>query len=153
MTPGQHVYVLALAISLMVAQPCRATVFAMTGNLAATLLALMAWDTGFFTASDSILAMMVIDLVCAAALAFAAPAIALAFGAMVAVSAFGLISGASRGVIIGLVSGLAYAQIAAILGGLGGGGGLRDYMRCARHRWRHSSDHFHRAADARGEEK
>jgi len=129
MTFSQQVYIMALALSLGVAQPCRATVIAMAGNLAATLAALLAWDMGLLTASGSIITIMVIDLTCAAYLAFSAPIVAGAFAIMVPIYAVGLIAELPRATTFGIVSVLAYGQIAAILGGYGGGGGLRDHMR------------------------
>lgn len=153
MTAGQHIYVMALALTLGIAQPCRSTVFAMVGNLAGTLLALVAWDHGLLTATGSIITMMVIDLACAAFLAFAAPAVALIFGAMVLVAAFGLVSFAPRAEIIWFITSLAYVQIGAILGGLGGGGGLRDYMRCARLGRRNLRSDLDRVATSEGAEK
>lgn len=153
MTAGQHIYVMALALTLGIAQPCRVTVFAMVGNLAGTLLTLAAWDHGLLTATGSIITMMVIDLACAAFLAFAAPAVALIFGAMVLVAAFGLVSFAPRAEIIGLITSLAYVQIGAILGGLGGGGGLRDHMRRARLGRRSLRSNLDRVATSEGTEK
>lgn len=153
MTAGQHIYAMALALALGIAQPCRSTVFAMAGNLAGTLLTLAAWDNGLLTATGSIITMMVIDLACAAFLAFSAPAVALIFGAMVLVAAFGLVSFAPRAEIIWFITGLAYLQIGAILGGLGGGGGLRDYMRCARLGRRNLRSDLDGVATSEGAEK
>jgi len=153
MTLSQQAFVMALALSLGVAQPCRATVISMAGNLAATLLALLAWDAGLLTASGSIIMIMVIDLVCAAYLAFHAPIVSGAFAMMVPIYAVGLIAELPRATTFGIVSVLAYGQIAAILGGYGGGGGLRDNLRRLGNRRRNLSNDLGGVAISRGAEE
>ncbi len=132
MTHGQLAYILAIALTLIWARPPRQTCWALALNQAAILAALGAWDMGWLSASGSIIMIMLIDLSAAAYLAFSVPIVSAFFAATVPVYAVGLFAQLPRDTIFAIVTALAYGQLIAILGGYGGGGGLRDHIR--RHR-------------------
>lgn len=129
MTHEQIAYIMALSLTLGAAQPHRLTVFVMAGNLAAMLVIAGLGDLGLVDHTGAIIFMMLADLACATVLAFHAPIVALLFAAMVPVYAIGLFAELPRNTTIDIVGLMAVGQLVAILGGSGGGGGLRDNLR------------------------
>lgn len=129
MSPCQQAYILAIAFTLILARPPARTCWALGLNQASILASLAAWDIGLLSDSGSIIMIMLIDLGAAAYLAFSAPIVSAFFAAAVPIYAVGLFAQLPRDTIFAIVTVLAYGQLLAVAGGLGGGGGLLDHIR------------------------